>query len=95
MTLTVHREGSGADTTTILLRTVSANSSEEQHLASADLDYQSIPTDVITFVPGVLDVNITVVVFDDIFPEDDEQFYIEVSTCLCGQYVCGCSIRPI
>ena len=76
--LVVHRKGTGADTTTIRYRTTTNNSLPLQRRAASDVDYQNVDGAVITFRPGVLDVEIGIRVYDDSDPEDDESFIVEV-----------------
>ena len=86
MELTVHRDGSGADTARVHYRTLVAysNSSINEHQATDGIDFRSIADDVIVFQRGVLDYDVAVIVNDDDLPEDDEMFYLEVSKTICS-----------
>ncbi|CAK8694047.1 unnamed protein product [Clavelina lepadiformis] len=76
--LTIHRDGSGADSTTVRYRTGVRNSTRPEHHATPDLDYKLVYSELVTFQPGRLDVDVTIATYDDDFPEDNEQFFVEL-----------------
>lgn len=77
LTLTVHRDGSGADVTSVNYRTSVTSNTSENMLASLGEDFSDSAGEL-TFRKGVLDLLISVPVVDDEIPEDDEVFYVEV-----------------
>ena len=81
VTVTVHRDGSGADTTTIRYRTSEnlVTAFLDQNRATSDVDFISHADEIITFKPGALDYDIIIQLSDDDIPEDDESFYVEVN----------------